>query len=254
MDHQYNNHQAGSGTRCRLATAAKGCLQTNLTCSRTSPAPEERPKSFCANQHPPWERAAQSHAPIGQRCSSPGPPYLSTVCSKPVFQTRPLPSTAAPSPRYHLHHRSPSNTLFPTTKRNKQETPHPKNSKIEAKGFPSCGLKWAGFAGFCKFPLRLEPAFNLRCKGPSRKKPTFKKQQGAIRREQGASSSPAPHTHPVRSCSQGCWCQSTDVHPFTPPGHPTGQRKGNLLSCCSRSKGRTHPSSATPPHCPRNHL
>lgn len=119
VDHQYNHDQAGLGTRCRLATAAKGCLQTNLTCSGASPAPEERLKSFCANQHPPWERAAQSHAPTGQRCSSPGLPCLSTACSKAIFQTKALPSTAAPHPRYHLHHRSPSNTLFPTTKRNK---------------------------------------------------------------------------------------------------------------------------------------
>lgn len=71
VDHHYNHDHTGLGTRYHLTTAANGCLQTNLTCSRASPAPKERLKSFCTNQHPPWD--AQSHAPTGQRSSEPRP-------------------------------------------------------------------------------------------------------------------------------------------------------------------------------------
>lgn len=93
VNHQYNHNQAGSGTRCHLDSAAKGHLQTNLTFSRASPAPKER--------HPLWERAAQSHAPLGQCCLSPSLPCLSTAFSKATTQTKALPGTVAPHLRYH---------------------------------------------------------------------------------------------------------------------------------------------------------
>lgn len=129
VDQQHNHNQAGLGTRCCLATAAKGYLQTTLSCSGPCPAPEERLKSSCIYQHSPWERAAQS----------PSLPCLPTACSKAIFQTKAPPSTAAMiSPEVPPSPWLPSHTPVPTTKRNKQHSP-PKNSKTKTKGFPSRG-------------------------------------------------------------------------------------------------------------------
>jgi len=232
VDHQYNHNQAGLGTTCCLATTAKGYPQTNFTCSKASPAPEERLK-----------RAAQSHALPEQCCLSPSLPCLlqshfpnqsSAQHSSTLPEVSPV--TSLPIERAAPHHKKKQATL---------PTPHPKNSKTEAKGVPSCGLKWVGLAGFCKFPLQLEPASSLHCERPSRKKPTLRRQRGAICREQRASSSLATGTQPPLSQSRGCWHQITGTQLFTPPSHPTGQHKENLLGCCSRSRGRACSSPAT---------
>lgn len=140
MDHQYNHHQAGLGARCHLATA-KCCLKTNLNCSQASPAPEEMIKSFCTNQHPPWDMQSH-HAPTGKCCSNSICPASLQLLPKPFSKPKLCPAQRYPAqgPTCTI---TPHLTCYtpPTTKRNKQYSPLPtqKKSKTEAKGFLSYG-------------------------------------------------------------------------------------------------------------------